>query len=77
MSVTTLDAFDTPSFAGKLSTLLQVIALASNMAINSFVPSLGWLAGIFYRIALVVTIYSGFDYIRKADLIIGARTVDG
>lgn len=66
-----------PSFAGKLSTLLQVIALASNMAINSFVPSLAWVAGIFYRMALVLTIYSGFDYIRKADLIIGARTVDG
>lgn len=66
-----------PSFAGKLSTLLQVIALASNMAVNSFLPSLGWMAGIFYRIALVLTVYSGFDYIRKADLIIGARTVDG
>lgn len=64
-----------PSFAGKASTLLQVIALASNMAINSFAPSLVWAAGIFYRIALVATLYSGFDYIRKADLIIGARTV--
>lgn len=66
-----------PSIAGKVSTLLQVIALAANMAINSFAPTLGWLAGILYRVALVATLYSGFDYVRKADLIIGARTVDG
>lgn len=65
-----------PSMAGKICTLLQVIALASNMAINSFAPTLGWLAAIFYRMALVVTLYSGFDYIRKADLIIGARTAE-
>jgi len=65
-----------PSLAGKITTLLQVIALASNMAVNSFGPTLGWVAGIFYRLALVLTLYSGFDYIRKADLIIGARTVE-
>lgn len=57
-----------PSVAGKISTLLQVITLAATIAANTpfgrlFDPLLKPL----YQLTLAVTLYSGFDYIRKHD----------
>lgn len=58
-----------PSIAGKLSTIIQVVALAATIAANMFLapvarPLLPWI----HRAALLITLYSGFDYIRKWDL---------
>lgn len=57
-----------PSVPGKISTLLQVITLAATIAANTpfgsiFLP----LVEPLYRITLVATLYSGFDYIRMHD----------
>jgi len=58
-----------PSIAGKVSTIVQVVALAATIAANMFLapiarPLLPWI----HRAALLITLYSGFDYIRKWDL---------
>ena len=58
-----------PSVAGKISTIVQVVALAATIAANMFLapvarPLLPWI----HRAALLITLYSGFDYIRKWDL---------
>ena len=57
-----------PSIPGKISTLVQIIALAATIGANTFlapitVPLL-WTA---HRAALLMTLFSGFDYIRKWD----------
>ncbi|HVR42284.1 MAG TPA: CDP-alcohol phosphatidyltransferase family protein [Thermoanaerobaculia bacterium] len=58
-----------PSIAGKISTIVQVGALAVTVGANTFlapitIPLLPWI----HRAALLITLYSGFDYVRKWDL---------
>ena len=58
-----------PSIAGKLSTIIQVIALAATVAANTFLgplvaPMVPWA----HRMALLITLYSGYDYLRRWDL---------
>ena len=65
-----------PSIAGKTSTIVQVVALAATIAANMALepvarPLLFWI----HRAALLMTLYSGFDYIRKWDLAV-ARAAD-
>ncbi|HEY6139942.1 MAG TPA: CDP-alcohol phosphatidyltransferase family protein [Thermoanaerobaculia bacterium] len=55
-----------PSWAGKTSTVLQAAALGIVIGVNAFIPSLLWLAELMFRIALVITLYSGWDYMRRA-----------
>ncbi len=55
------------SVAGKASTALQAFTLATAIAVNAFAPSLLWLAQLLFRIALVVTLYSAWDYLRKGE----------
>jgi cardiolipin synthase len=64
-----------PSVAGKISTLLQVIALSATIAANTdtalglfVLPFLG--PG--YKITLAVTLYSGFDYLRRGSRMLQA-----
>ena len=57
-----------PSIPGKISTLLQITTLAVTIAANApfggvFTPSLPPL----YQATLLMTLFSGFDYIRKQD----------
>lgn len=54
-----------PSWAGKLSTVLQAATLATMIAVNAFVPGLLPLANLLFRVALLVTLYSSWDYIRR------------
>jgi CDP-diacylglycerol--glycerol-3-phosphate 3-phosphatidyltransferase len=54
-----------PSWAGKLSTVLQAATLGVTIGVNAFVPSLLWLAQLLFRVALVVTLYSAWDYLRR------------
>jgi cardiolipin synthase (CMP-forming) len=55
-----------PSVAGKTSTVLQAVTLGTVIGVNAFVPSLVWLADLMFRIALLITLFSGGDYIRRA-----------
>ena len=55
-----------PSIAGKASTLLQAITVATVMAVNGPLP---WLAGaveVLFRVSLLITLYSGWGYLRRA-----------
>jgi cardiolipin synthase (CMP-forming) len=56
-----------PSWAGKLSTVLQAGTLGTVIGVNSFVPQLVWLAEVLFRVALIATLYSGWDYLRRAE----------
>ncbi len=55
-----------PSTAGKTTTVLQAITLCAVIAVNAFAPQLVWLAELMFRIALLITLFSGADYIRRA-----------
>ena len=55
-----------PSWAGKTSTVLQAIALGVVIGVNAFVPSLLWFAKLMFGIALIATLVSGWDYMRRA-----------
>ena len=54
-----------PSLAGKASTVLQAVTLAATIATNAFAPGLLRFCEILFRIALGITLYSGFDYLRR------------
>ena len=55
-----------PSWAGKISTVVQAVTLGTTIGVNAFVPQLLWLAELFFKIALVMTLLSGWDYMRRA-----------
>ena len=56
-----------PSWAGKLSTVLQAGTMATAIAVNGPLPQLMWLAQLLFRVALVTTLFSGWDYLRRAE----------
>ena len=56
-----------PSWAGKTSTVVQAITLAAVMAVNAFAPELAWMAEVMFRVALAITLYSAWDYLRKGE----------
>lgn len=56
-----------PSIAGKASTVLQAATLGTVIAVNAFAPTLPWLAQLLFRTALVVTLYSSWDYLRRGE----------
>ncbi|HEV8660536.1 MAG TPA: CDP-alcohol phosphatidyltransferase family protein [Thermoanaerobaculia bacterium] len=70
-----------PSIAGKASTVLQAATLGTTIGVNAFVPSLLWLAEALFRIALVVTLYSSWDYLRRGERLLydglAAARLDG
>jgi len=55
-----------PSVAGKTSTVVQAVTLGAVIGVNAFAPAFGWVAELMFRIALLITLYSGADYIRRA-----------
>lgn len=55
-----------PSIAGKVSTVLQAVTLGTVIGVNAFAPRLLVLAHILFHIALLITLISGSDYIRRA-----------
>lgn len=55
-----------PSAAGKISTLVQAFTLGTLIGVNAFAPGLVWLAELMFRLALLLTLISGGDYIRRA-----------
>ena len=56
-----------PSVAGKISTVTQAVTLAAVIAANSFAPGLLLLAEVLFRVSLVLTLFSGWDYLRRAN----------
>lgn len=54
-----------PSWAGKTSTVLQALTLGTAIAVDAFAPSLERPAEVLFRIAMLVTLYSAADYIRR------------
>ena len=59
-----------PSLAGKASTLLQAVTLAVVIAANGRLAVLQPLAQVLFRVSLLVTLYSGWDYMRRASLLL-------
>ena len=55
-----------PSVAGKTSTVLQAVTLAATIGVNAFLPMLAPLLEILFRVSLLITLYSGWDYMRRA-----------
>ena len=58
-----------PSIAGKASTLLQAITLAFVVAVNGFLPVLARPTEVLFRVSLLVTLFSGWGYLRRAALL--------
>jgi cardiolipin synthase (CMP-forming) len=56
-----------PSWIGKTSTVLQAATLGAVIAVNAFAPQLLLLARVLFHAVLVVTLYSGFDYMRRGE----------
>jgi cardiolipin synthase len=61
-----------PSVAGKMSTVLQAITIGAAVASNGFEPRLLPLAQLLFRVSLVVTLFSAFDYLRRAHRMLAA-----
>ena len=60
-----------PSVAGKASTVIQAGTLATAVAANAWGSAwLLWLAGMLFSVAAVMTLVSGWDYIRRAERVL-------
>jgi cardiolipin synthase len=59
-----------PSIAGKASTVLQAVTLAIVVAVNAFLPRMAGLVEVLFRVSLVITLYSGWGYLRRASLLL-------
>lgn len=56
-----------PSFAGKTSTVIQIVTLSAVIAANGALAFVGLpLMPLLVRLALVMTLFSGFGYMRRA-----------
>jgi phosphatidylglycerophosphate synthase len=70
-----------PSVAGKASTVLQAITLGAAIGVNAFGPRLLPFAEVMFRLALVVTLYSAWDYLRRGERLLydglAAARLDG
>ena len=59
-----------PSVAGKASTVVQAITLAATIGVNAFQPSLASVLSILFKVALAATLVSGFDYLRRGEVLL-------
>jgi cardiolipin synthase (CMP-forming) len=56
-----------PSIAGKASTVTQAVTLAAVIAANGFWPDIRGFAELLFRVSLVLTLFSGWDYLRRSE----------
>src|SRR5215212_2657520 len=57
-----------PTVYGKASTVVQAFTLAWVIFVNAFSPRLPMaVSGVLFRVALLVTLYSGWDYLRRGE----------
>ena len=61
-----------PSWAGKTSTVIQAVTLAAAIAVNAFAPQLRMFTEMLFRLSLIMTLYSGWGYMRRASLMLRA-----
>jgi cardiolipin synthase len=54
-----------PSVPGKISTVLQAGTLAVTIAVNAFLPVLLPLAQVLFKVSMLITLFSGWDYLRR------------
>jgi cardiolipin synthase len=59
-----------PTVLGKSSTVLQAVTLAATIAVNAFLPQLHDVLQILFRASMLVTLISGWDYMRRAEKIV-------
>jgi cardiolipin synthase len=59
-----------PSAAGKASTVLQAVTLAAVIAVNGFLPQVRQLTELLFRASMLMTLISGWGYIRRAALLL-------
>lgn len=57
-----------PSVLGKISTVTQAVTLACAIAVNEFLPGLYSFAQLLFRVAMIITLASGWDYLRRASI---------
>jgi len=62
-----------PTVWGKISTLLQAVTLAAAIAVNGPLPGLHGFAQLLFRLSLFMTLFSGWDYLRRASKIVRAE----
>ena len=60
-----------PSWAGKTSTVMQAATLAAAIAVNGFAPWMRGLLEVLFRLTVLITLYSGWDYLNR-----GRRLLD-
>jgi hypothetical protein len=66
-----------PSVPGKISTLLQVVTLSAVIAVNTPLhPLIMPLLEPLFVITLFMTLFSGCDYMRRADSMLRPGSVD-
>lgn len=65
-----------PTIAGKTSTVLQAVTLGATIAANAGLPWLRSLAEVLFRVSLVMTLYSGWGYLRRAALLLEERLAE-
>jgi cardiolipin synthase (CMP-forming) len=59
-----------PTIAGKTSTVLQALTLAGALAANAFLPRILPAVEVLFRASLLMTLYSAWGYMRRADRLI-------
>jgi cardiolipin synthase (CMP-forming) len=64
-----------PSWAGKTSTVIQAVTLAATIAVNASLPQLRVFAELLFRLSLVMTLFSGWGYMRRASLMLREDTL--
>jgi cardiolipin synthase len=62
-----------PSWAGKTSTVLQAFTLGVAIAANAFGPALLPFLEVLFRIVVVATLFSAWDYLRKGKGMLAAN----
>ncbi len=62
-----------PSAAGKTSTVLQAVTLAAAVGANARLPGLLRLAEVLFQVTMLITLYSGWGYMRRAALLMEQR----
>jgi cardiolipin synthase len=64
-----------PTMAGKTSTVLQAVTLAAVIATNAFAPVLLPFTRFLFRASLLMTLFSGWGYMRRAALMLRAEAL--
>jgi cardiolipin synthase (CMP-forming) len=59
-----------PTVFGKASTVLQAVTIATTIAVNAFLPQLYGFLQLLFRASMLVTLISGWDYMRRAEKIV-------